>query len=281
MISSGTPKAKAFHWGDPDAEGRKRGHKKGLVLDTHGGIIKIPVPHLFIEMRKLGYIGENPFVLFKRTIPREAQETYMNVKGKKLKSKFRLSDKQKFVLIGTLLGDGSLAKRGRHCRLFIKHSANQRKLIEWKYNIFKNIVLMPLNYFTQEVSGKKYQFIQFVTLTHPVFDEYRKIFYRGSRKIIPTDIDKIFYHPLALAVLLMDDGANDTFGLTLQTHSFKKNEVRLLSRAIKKNFKITTSLRKNKGKWIIYFPKKEIKKLYQAIEKYLLLSLQYKFPIAP
>ena len=50
---------------------------------------------------------------------------------------------------------------------------------------------------------------------------------------------------------------------------------------IKKNFKITTSLRKNKGKWIIYFPKKEIKKLYQAIEKYLLLSLKYKFPIAP
>ena len=205
----------------------------------------------------------------------------MNVKGKAVKSRFRLSDKQKFVLIGTLLGDGNLARRGRYCRLFIKHSANQRELIEWKYNVFKNIVLMPLNCFAQEVSGKEYQFIQFVTLTHPVFNEYRKIFYRGSRKIIPIDIDKIFYHPLALTVLLMDDGANDTFGVTLQTHSFKKNEVRLLSQTIKKNFKITTSLRKNKGKWIIYFPKKEIKKLYRVIEKYLLPSLRYKFPIAP
>jgi hypothetical protein len=38
----------------------------------------------------------------------------MNVKGKTVKSKFRLSDKQRLVLIGTLLGDGSLAKRGRH-----------------------------------------------------------------------------------------------------------------------------------------------------------------------
>ena len=192
-----------------------------------------------------------------------------------------MSDKQKFVLIGTLLGDGNLAKRGKYCRLFIKHSAHQRKFIEWKYNIFKNIVLMSLNFFNQEVSGKNYQFIQFVTLTHPVFSEYRKIFYQGSRKIIPSDIDKIFNHPLSLAVLLMDDGANDTFGVTLQTHSFKKNEVELLAHTIKKNFSITTSLRKNKGKWIIYFPKKEIKKLYRVIEKYLLPSLKYKFPIAP
>ncbi len=205
----------------------------------------------------------------------------MNVKGKTVKARFKLSDKQKFVLIGTLLGDGNLAKRGRYCRLFIKHSANQRKLIEWKYSIFKNIVLMPLNYFAQEVSGKEYKFIQFVTLTHPIFDEYRKIFYRSSRKTIPNDIDKIFYHPLALAVLLMDDGANDTFGMTLQTHSFKKSEVKLLSGTIKKNFRIITSLRKNKGRWIIYFPKKEIRRLYRVVEKYLLPSLKYKFPIAP
>jgi len=205
----------------------------------------------------------------------------MNVKGKIVKSRFRLSDKQKFVLIGTILGDGSLAKRGRYCRLFIKHSANQRKFIEWKYSIFKNIILMPLNYFAQEVNGKEYKFIQFVTLTHPVFSEYRKIFYRNSRKIIPDNIDKIFYHPLSLAVFLMDDGASDTFGMTLQTHSFKKNEVELLAHIIKKNFKIITSLRKNKGKWIIYFPKKEIKKLYRVVEKYLLPSLKYKFPIAP
>lgn len=205
----------------------------------------------------------------------------MNVKGKTLKSRFNLSERQKFVLIGTLFGDGSLAKRGKHYRLFIKHSANQRELIEWKYDIFKNIILMPLNYFTQKINEKEYRFIQFVTLTHPVFDVYRKIFYRESRKIIPSEIDKIFFHPLSLAVLLMDDGANDTFGMTLQTHSFNENEVRLLSGTIKKNFKIATTLRRNKGKWIIYFPKKEIKKLYQIVKKHLLPSLKYKFPIAP
>ena len=30
MISSGTPKAKADNWDDPDTEGRKRGEQKGL-----------------------------------------------------------------------------------------------------------------------------------------------------------------------------------------------------------------------------------------------------------
>jgi len=30
LISRGTPKAKAFNWGNPDGERRKRGAKKGL-----------------------------------------------------------------------------------------------------------------------------------------------------------------------------------------------------------------------------------------------------------
>ena len=141
--------------------------------------------------------------------------------------------------------------------------------------------MMKLNFFSQAVKGKDYKFIQFVTLTHPAFDEYREKFYRGNRKIIPREIDRIFYHPLSLAVLLMDDSANDTFGITLQTHSFTKNEVVRLSRAVRKNFKIETSLRKNKGKWILYFPKKEIEKLYRLVKEHLLSSFRYKFPIAP
>ena len=174
-----------------------------------------------------------------------------------------------------------MAKPGINYRLFVKHARNQRKLIEWKYDVFQNIVLMPLNYFEQKVNEKEYEFIQFVTLTHPVFNEYREIFYKNSRKIIPLEIDQIFYHPLSLAVFLMDDGANDTFGMTIQTHSFKKNEVRRLSQAIRKNFGIETSLRRNKGKWILYFPKREIKKLYRIVKKNLLQSFTYKFPIAP
>ena len=185
------------------------------------------------------------------------------------------------MLVGTLLGDGNLSKQGKHCRLFIKHAKNQKKLIEWKYDIFRNIVLMPLNYFTQEVNGKEYEFIQFASLTHESFDEYRKMFYRGSQKIVPVKIEKILYHPLSLAVLLMDDGANDTFGMTLQTHCFEKNEVMRLSRAIKKNFKIETSLRRNKAKWILYFPKSEIGRLRRTVKGYILPSFQYKFPVAP
>lgn len=205
----------------------------------------------------------------------------MNVRGKKKKANFHLSDKQKFVLIGTLLGDGSLAKRGNHCRLFVKHSGNQEELIKWKYNVFKNIILMSLNYFSQDVYGKEYQFIQFVTLTHPLFDEYRNIFYQGKQKVIPQNISKIFNDPLSLAVLLMDDGANDTFGVTLQTHCFTKNEVILLTKSIEENFKINSSLRKNKGKWIIYFPKAEIPRLYKTVKEYLLPSSRYKFPVTP
>ena len=68
MISSGIPKAKAFLWGGPDAEGRKRGEQKGLVLDTHRGMIKELVPHFRRNEKNLAISVKNHFIW---TIPRE------------------------------------------------------------------------------------------------------------------------------------------------------------------------------------------------------------------
>ena len=54
MISRGTPKAKAFNWGNPDGERRKRGERKGLdTLVVHAvndgcwvlEVSTLPVPH--------------------------------------------------------------------------------------------------------------------------------------------------------------------------------------------------------------------------------------------
>ena len=56
-----------------------------------------------------------------------------------LRKSLKLSRKQEFILIGTLLGDGSLLSNswGKNYRLSLRQGALQKEYLFWKYNIFK------------------------------------------------------------------------------------------------------------------------------------------------
>jgi len=45
---------------------------------------------------------------------------------------------------------------------------------------------------------------------------------------------------------------------------------------LKKNFKLETSKRLNKGKWIIYFPKASLSNLRNLVDKHMLKEFKYK-----
>jgi hypothetical protein len=140
---------------------------------------------------------------------------------------------------------------------------------------------MKLNYFQQLVKGKKYGFCQFVTLTHPEFSKFYQLFYVRRRKIVPHKILELLKDPLSLAVWIMDDGARDNVGLTLQTHSFSIRGVERLRKSLRLNFNLKTNSRKNRGSYIIYFPKSEIPKLWSLVKDYILPEYKYKFPLTP
>lgn len=193
------------------------------------------------------------------------------------KELFVLTALQQSVLIGTILGDAGIRYRGNECRLHIKHSARQLDLVRFKRQIFDSITSMSERVFVQQVQLKNYSFAEFVTLTHPIFTKYYHIFYRDNRKIIPDNIGTLLTNPLSLAVLIMDDGSAEYAGLSIQTHSFSKKEVILLATAINDNFGLKTTIRLNKGKWIIYFPKANMEKLKSLVGKYILPSFRYKF----
>lgn len=204
-----------------------------------------------------------------RTTPRE-------VCFESIKKGFKLSNLQRQVLIGKLLGDGALKFRGNDCRLHVKHSFNQLALVKYKRRIFRNITSMQTRMFIQEVKGKQYQFAEFVTLTHPEFTKYYNLFYPFSKKIIPKNISEFLDNPLSLTLWFMDDGSAEYAGASLQTHSFSKLGVDRLRKTIKNNFDLETTKRINKGRWIIYFPKKSLVKLKRLLEKYILAEFRYK-----
>lgn len=204
-----------------------------------------------------------------RTTPRE-------VCFKSIKALFKLDEIQRNVLIGTALGDGGLRYRGKDCRLHVKHSFNQISLVEYKRRVFRNITSMGISVFTQTIGGRDYSFAEFVTLTHPEFTKCHNLFYSSSKKIVPKEINRLLTDPLSLAVWLMDDGAADHAGASLQTHSFTKVEVETLIKVLKSNFKLDVTKRMNKGKWIIYFPKASMRRLHQIVDKHMLEDFRYK-----
>lgn len=203
-----------------------------------------------------------------RTIPREVCQ--------KRKDAFSLSNKQKSVLVGTLLGDGGLRYRGLNCRLHIKHSFTQVEYVRYKHQIFTEITSMPVRKFGQKVGTKNYSFAEFVTLTHPSFTLYHDLFYPNGKKIIPSNIGEFLTDPLSLAIWIMDDGSAEYAGLSLQTHSFTKSEVSILIKVIKHNFGLDTTMRLNRGKWIIYFPKHQMDNLRKVVGAYMLPQFLYK-----
>ncbi|MBM3205292.1 hypothetical protein FJZ41_00360 [Candidatus Shapirobacteria bacterium] len=204
-----------------------------------------------------------------RTIPRE-------VCFEAIKKSFSLSQIQKSVLIGTILGDGKIQFRGNNCRLHIKHALKQLPLVEYKRNIFRNITSMGVRKFQQIVGEGVYNFAEFVTLTHAEFTKYYCLFYPFGKKIVPKKIGQLLVDPLSLAVWFMDDGSADYAGVSLNTHSFIKNDVERLIITIRCNFGIKTNKRINKGKWIIYFPKASLPKLEPIIGTYLPEEFKYK-----
>jgi hypothetical protein len=193
-----------------------------------------------------------------------------------LKANFALGPVQTAVLVGTILGDANINLRKTDARLHIKHSLKQLSLVVYKRKVFEGITSMKVRVFRQIVGQKFYSFAEFVTLIHPEFTRFYKLFYPNHRKIVPKNIGEILVDPLSLAVWFMDDGTAEYAGLSIQTHSFSEEEVNKLLKVIKGNFGLDCWKKRNKGKWIVYLPKRSLAKLSEIIGEYVLPDFQYK-----
>jgi recombination protein RecA len=194
---------------------------------------------------------------------------------REVRDRLDLNERQQAILVGTLLGDGCLAKHGNYHRLHIKHKLAQVTLAELKREAFGDFVTMPLHQFDQQLQGRAYPCVQFATRTSPIFTEWHRRFYLGRRKIVPEDIATCL-SPLSLAVWFMDDGAADYAGLTIQTHNFLTEEVELLRSLLGEMFGLKVSSRSNKGKRILYLKASSLERFETIVGPHLLPDLSYK-----
>ena len=116
-----------------------------------------------------------------------------------------LTQEQKSLIIGTILGDGYLRviPKRKNAFLEVNHSAKQKDYVDWKYKILKSIVKSEPKLRNGNGGGVAYRFY---TQCLPEITDMFTYFYKDRKKIIPDDIN---IDEFSVAVWFMDDGSRN------------------------------------------------------------------------
>jgi hypothetical protein len=156
-----------------------------------------------------------------------------------------ISKRQNALIVGGLLGDSHMQKTSAatgKCRLRFSQNAKQKNYLEWKYEVLKKYFCKTTSGIKADTRDRKTGIYLSYTFYTEYMDEFRSIHAKwyipkiqiskkgviktSFVKTVPSDLNKIFTDPLALAVWYLDDGTKrtDTESCRLATQSFTKEE---------------------------------------------------------
>ena len=188
-----------------------------------------------------------------------------------------MSSVQHAVLVGSLLGDGTLRlQQGKLNALFeVNHSFDSKEYVDWKYQVFKNLVLTPPK--ARRGNGERVAY-RFTTRSLNVFTEYYRWFYPDRRKIIPEDLK---LEPLSLAVWYMDDGTRSRSACYLNTQQFTVDEQEFLKCILFRDYKIKSELNRDRQYLRLRVTTESTKVLRTVILPHILPCFRYKLDDNP
>jgi hypothetical protein len=181
-----------------------------------------------------------------------------------------LTQEQKSVVIGSLLGDGYLRMfSGRKDAILeINHSIREKDYVDWKAKILGDLVkTLPK---ARKCNGGRIAY-RFSTRSHPELTKLYRQFYTSGRKEVPEiEIDRI-----ALSIWFMDDGSKERTGYYLNSQRFSaESQSKLLARL--RAYGISASLNRDKQYWRIRITKEGAKKFREVVEPYIHPRMRYK-----
>ena len=196
-----------------------------------------------------------------------------------------LADRQKAILIGSVLGDGGFYGGGKNrsgnCYYYLKQSKEHREYVEWVYAEMQNLCGAP----PKEKNDIHRQWY-FITRSDEAFTALRKMFY-AERKMIPRNIGELLIDPLSIAVWYMEDGTldwriKDHYAYRLVTNCFSIDENQTLVSVLKKNFGIDatvqTTLIRGKRYPRIHIGRKGRDAFLRCVEPHIIGCFRYKLP---
>jgi hypothetical protein len=206
-----------------------------------------------------------------------------------------MSNYQKSVVLGSLLGDGNLrlAPHSKNAILRIGHCEKQLNYLLWKNKILKpfsrNVVLDQREKikFIKDVVCHSTNFYKFNTIAHPDITTTYKQYVKDHKKTVNNAIvDEL--DPISLAIWFADDGSvvldkrTNALTCSIATNSFSYKEQLILIGALQKFFDGTIQIAKqgNKDRDDVYlrlFNTKSIIKFLNPMLDILPECIHYKF----
>jgi hypothetical protein len=182
-----------------------------------------------------------------------------------------LTEEQKSILIGSLLGDGTMRKK-KHALLEINHCYAQKVLVDWIFSKFEKFVITQPK--LRKGNGNREAY-RFTTRSLAPFTPFYNKFFVNKKKIIPQELK---LNPLILAIWFMDDGCKSRSSIYLNTQQFSKEEQVQLINKLKDSFGIESTLNKDKIYFRIRIRTESIKRFITLVEPFVLKEFRYKFP---
>lgn len=202
---------------------------------------------------------------------------------KRTHSELRITPNAKQIIMGSLLGDGSIIKKRTNCVLSFNHSLFQHDYAFYKVNLLqKEGITMrfeqrPNSYRQGCIEGRLIKdngYARGTTEVNIAFNKFRDEWYIPTKEV-PDSITDL--ESLGLAIWYMDDGTiHYPSGAYLSTNGFNHESQIKLVNALKDNFDVEAHIHKNEDKEILFIVQKDRDKFFDIIRPYIIGSLKYK-----
>jgi len=197
-----------------------------------------------------------------------------------------LSEIQWEASIGLMLGDASLQTQNKEktYRMKFEWGDKNKLYAEHIHSLFNEWILSPPHKKPRvNINGNIVISWGFQTFSHNAFNPLSKLFLFNKQKGIINNLIEKYLTPRGLAYWFMDDGGKLDYnkhslnkGLVLNTHSFSKEEVKMMTFELSNKFNLITDMRLNKNKYIIIIKSESYENFINLTNSYIIPSMRYK-----
>ena len=189
-----------------------------------------------------------------------------------------LTNRQKSIIIGSLLGDSSLRKTNINPIFTCEHGIKQLEYCKWKAKELESLGAKFSISKRKIVDKRTGLYYESAICRLPANPELLPIYnnlYIDGRKTITSEYLKDF-DELSLAVMFMDDGSFNGKSISIATNCFTEEELILLLEFFKTKFNLTFHINSNHS---IYLLKKDFGHFKDIILPYMRQELLYKLSL--
>lgn len=227
---------------------KKLGIKSKFTYDKISKIDKEKFEELFYAGYSDYYIAKqlnmNPCSVYSHRM----RHNYIRETNLRFNKLVEMSQYQKEVLIGTMLGDSSffMHQNAANPSVSCSHCVKQKDYCLHKTEIFKSLgakVKYEKRKTPDKRNGKFYEDYKMYIPANPAFLQLYENFYINKKKRIPKNVLKDFSE-VSLAFLFMDDGYKDGTSYQLATNCFTFEDLNMFKRFLFIKFGLETTIYK-------------------------------------